>query len=367
MALLFLNRMDYALILFPIVTLLLFRYRQDNTAPMLMAAIIVGVWFLFSLFYFGHFFPNTFYAKLEAGYPSIEFIQRGVQYFQVQYTKDSITLTIILFGVLIGLFKNGISRSLSIGLILYLLYFLKSGGDFMQGRFFAIPAFVSTFLIVNYFSEVKIPKILYLLIGLIIFTGTNSTSPLIADAKYYNKKFQMGVADERGFYFKRYGLISPDRKWPMIVSLGITKPQFSKIICGGLGTAALSNRNKLWYIDSCALVDPLLSQQPAIQRNWRIGHQVRKIPTNYIYAVVNDNIHLSDRNLDKLYQDIKKVSRGELFDIERLKAIYRINFHNYNINKTLYKDPKIILSKSDDNISNLNLKNMITYKDKGKK
>ncbi len=337
-ALIFLNRMDYALILFPIVILLLLKYKKENTTPMLIASIIVGTWFLFSLFYFGHFFPNTFYAKLEAGYPSSEFIQRGLQYFQVQYDKDPITLVIIILGVISGILQNSKTRVVSIGLILYMLYFLKSGGDFMQGRFFAVPAFIATYLIISFSVQKKIPFFLYLVLLPIIYMGASNTSPLLVKKDYSNKKFSMGVADERGFYFQRYGLVSEKRKWPKIVTLSKSKPTKSKTICGGLGVAALSNRQNIFYIDVCALTDPLLSQLPAIHSpNWRIGHQIRKVPTNYKDAVLDNTVQLEDKQINALYQDVKIVSRRDLFNINRFQAIYNINTSDYNINKGLLK------------------------------
>lgn len=335
----FLNRMDYALILIPVVILLLIKCKKQNVAPIFIAGNIVGAWFLFSLFYFGHFFPNTFYAKLEAGYPAVEYFQRGIQYFQVQYDEDPITLIIIIIGVLLGVVQNKKTRAVAIGLILYMLYLLKSGGDFMQGRFFAVPAYIATFLVVAYLSKKKIHILHYIVMAIILYTTTNATSPLLVGKDYNYKTFSMGVADERGFYFQKYGLVSPNRNWPKIVTLNKNKPTKSKVVCGELGSSGLVNRNETFYIDKCALTDPLLSQLPAMQKtNWRIGHQVRKVPTNYTQSVIDNRTRLKDHRLNSLYQDIKIVTQGELFSISRLKAIWKINTHDYHINKEMYQN-----------------------------
>ena len=76
---------------------------------------------------------------------------------------------------------------------------------------------------------------------------------------------------------------------------------------------------------------------------WRIGHQLRKIPENYRDAVTDDDIHLKDVELDALYQDIRLVTRGDLFDSKRLAAIYRINTVDYGFDLNTYKDPQIKL------------------------
>ncbi|MCI0501761.1 MAG: glycosyltransferase family 39 protein, partial [Epsilonproteobacteria bacterium] len=158
MSLLFLNRMDYALVLMPIVVVLLLRYKKRNLTPFIISALIVISWFLFSLFYFGHMFPNTYYAKLQAGYPASDFWLRGGLYFRVQYENDPITLVIIAIGIIVGFMQKGILRAISFGLILYLLYFLKSGGDFMQGRVLAVPAFVASFSISIFIFKVQYTK-----------------------------------------------------------------------------------------------------------------------------------------------------------------------------------------------------------------
>jgi len=338
MVFLFLNRMDYALILFPVAIVMLYNYKMKNMKPLFIAGSILVVWFLFSLFYFGHFFPNTFYAKLEAGYGANDFAQRGLQYFQVQYNEDPITLFIIAIGIIMGLLQKNIMSAFSIGLIFYLLYFFKSGGDFMQGRFFAVPAFIATFTIIIYFIERKIHFFIYLMAIAIVYLSLNTKSPLFIGKEYIDVRFNMGIADERGVYFASYGLISSKRNWPNIVTLNENIPKEVKITCGGLGASGLSSRNTKFHIDVCALTDPLLSQLPAIDyNNWRIGHQVRNIPTNYFLAVIDNLIPLEDEKVHVLYQDVKSVSRGDLFSKSRLEAIYRLNTKYYDINTTLYK------------------------------
>jgi len=339
MVLLFLNRMDYALILFPIVIYMIMLYKSKNITPILIASLITSIWFIFSIFYFGHFFPNTYYAKLGAGYPISEFIKRGINYYYVQYNNDPITLVTIFTGIFLGLMQKGVIRATSIGLILYLLYFFKSGGDFMQGRFFAVPVIIAVFSIVTYLSQIKLLTYHLFIILIILFLSLNYTSPLFVDNKYNNNIFILGVADERGFYFQRYGLIAPNRKWPKITLLSKNKPEKVEVVCGGLGAFGLSNRDKIHYIDNCALTDPLLSQLPAIKDpDWRTGHQYRNIPTNYREAILDKNIHLQDKALDSLYQDIRIVTQGDLFSKDRLNTIYKINTYNYNINLEKYKD-----------------------------
>lgn len=341
MALLFLNRMDYALILFPPVLYLLFKYKKGNISALTLASIMVITWFLFALFYFGHIFPNTYYAKLVAGYSVYEYWEKGWNYYVIQFNRDPITLVVIITGILLGLLKKGLPQAFAIGLVLYLLYFFKSGGDFMQGRFFATPAYIATFLMINYFVKIK-PKILgYYILAMIIviITGSNSSSPVFVGKEYKNPKISLGVGDERGFYFQIYGLTSENRKWPEIVKFNKDRPPKAIVTCGGVGRKALSLRNQIFIIDNCALTSPLLSQIPASQEPWRIGHQVRKLPTNYLFTVVDNNISLGDIQLNNLYQDIRNVTTGDIFSKDRLNSIYKINTYSYDINYSMYENP----------------------------
>jgi len=168
MALLFLNRMDYALILFPILVYLLMHYKSKNRTPFAVATLIVSGWLLFSLFYFGHLFPNTYYAKLQAGYPLQDYLQRGFQYFKVQLLADPITLVIISTGIVLGLFRKGITRAVAIGLILYLLYFFKSGGDY-AGTLFCCTCLCCNFFDCLFFIQDRDLKI-YLFTGSSCYT-----------------------------------------------------------------------------------------------------------------------------------------------------------------------------------------------------
>ena len=153
LSLLFLNRMDYAVLILPLALQLLFlngfknnNWKKINLNPALPAFIIVISWFVFSIIYFGSPLPNTFYAKLQAGYPSYQIYERGLDFYYATFKHDPITLLIIIIGLITGLFSNSkLHRSLAVGIFLYALYILRAGGDFMLGRFFCNSSLCSPF------------------------------------------------------------------------------------------------------------------------------------------------------------------------------------------------------------------------------
>ena len=357
LTLLFFNRMDYALILLPIGVYLLYRYKSRNIYPLLLSGAIVLAWFLFSLLYFGHIFPNTYYAKLHTGFATIDYIQRGVNYFKIELFNDPLTLMVILVSLIFALKRGGIHKAFGFGMLFYMLYFFKSGGDFMQGRFFAILLFIAAFLLLD---TMKIRAFATLAIVAFIATlisGGSKTLPLLSDATYSNKKIVEGIADERGFYYHKYGLLSTSRFWPNITFLTEDRPKHSMVICNDLGATSVAYRDRYYIIDYCALSDPLLSQLPAINHpKWRVGHQVRKIPIGYDRAVVDDSATVADKEVAELYEDIKSiVSTDRLFLLERLKAIYRVNFHDYNIDREKFKHYEITDALIDQSVYNLRI------------
>ncbi|WP_422379942.1 hypothetical protein [Marinicellulosiphila megalodicopiae] len=351
LALAFLNRFDFAVLLLPFTIYLVFIKNRFliSLKSATVGILIILSWFVFSTIYFGAPLPNTFYAKLGAAYPTAEYIERGFNYFEATYKKDPITLFFIALGVIVGLLnRSGITRSLAIGIILYCLYILKSGGDFMLSRFFSILIFISVFNIlicIKMFSS-KISNSI-LSATLVTFVFTFFISPLTNDETYSDKSFFKGVADERGYYYLMFGLDSPFKKWPEVVLQTESKPVEYQSICGFLGYTGLVNSG-VYLIDTCALSDAFLARLPAIQEKyWRIGHHARKIPTNYGEFLINGT-PIEDTQLQPMLDDVSLAVSGDLFTIERFKAIYRLNISKpYVFDDNKYKNPEIQLEVSN--------------------
>ena len=96
-------------------------------------------WTAFALIYYGFPFPNTAYAKLAMGIARGDVWTQGVLYLVDSLDRDPITLTAIAFAVLLGMSqRSAAGRASASGLLLYLLYVVSIGGDFMTGRFLAV-------------------------------------------------------------------------------------------------------------------------------------------------------------------------------------------------------------------------------------
>lgn len=344
MAVAFLNRMDYALLLLPLALTLLWHHRRNAWPGIGFAFSLVIVWFGFATLYFGAPLPTPFYAKLTSGLPTLEYLQRGLNYYQVQWLKDPITLIIIAGGLVFGWRSNPCARALCLGLILYQFYVLRIGGDFMQGRFFAVPAFIATGLIGLHSLSPRWAVFLFLA----VFGTHLAQSPLVKTKQYHNKEFVKNIADERGFYFQHYGLMSDRRRWPKIVNRAAD--DYSEVIyrCGGSGRRSLMMPKNIYVIDYCGLADPLLARTPPKHLpHWRVGHLRRKIPTNYGKSLLSQDNLLTDPALMPLFDDLQLISRGELFSKARFSAIKRLNLGDYpEIDFEAYTNPKSELPES---------------------
>ena len=338
LAFLILNRLDYVVLFAPIA--LLFLYEIKSIRKILNGIwpglLILVSWFCFATFYFGAPLPNTFYAKLNNDFNTLDSIRHGLNYiFALKY--DASTIVIIFSGLLISFFsKNSKLIALSIGQILYICYIIWSGGDFMQGRFFSVLVLLSIGIIVLSFKSRSLFSAgfqNFFFIGAIvicIFFMANSKFPFLYQPNELPRTNYIYVGDERGGNYRINGLFSKERtSWIEIADLPNEIPSTYKTTCGLLGGLSLTDTSN-YLIDSCALSDPFLSRISPIHRKNSIpGHYYRKIPTNYGEFLIGNIDELPDQKLNDLLSDVSLAARGDLFSTERLSAIIRLNtgFH----------------------------------------
>jgi arabinofuranosyltransferase len=143
-------RMDNALLAFPLLLFVLLR-RKNMSMTTAVLYILLGLipfisWEIFSVAYYGFPFPNTAYAKIGTSIPLSDYIKRGIKYFVGALFEDTTVLIFpLLFVIQTAMMKSFKYITVSIGIALYYMYLLYIGGDFMFGRHFTVPFFVSVF------------------------------------------------------------------------------------------------------------------------------------------------------------------------------------------------------------------------------
>lgn len=284
------------------------------------------LWTLFSLYYYGLSFPNTAYAKLHTGISHFQYFYQGLLYLLDSLRRDPITLCVIVTGIITGFSNDTLCRRLSYGILLYLLYIFYIGGDFMSGRFLTTPLLLASIQIAR--LPWKKTTFRFIACSVLLLGGVNISSTLLSPLSYKVAKFHYGIADERGYYFQRYGLLTAPYRLFIRPNWVERKPRILFQKCGGLGTYGLSAGPSAFIIDICGLTDPLLSHLPIEKkkRHWRIGHFRRAIPEGYVNSIIHNQNVIVDPQLHAYYDNIRLITRGELNDPRRLQEIIRFNF-----------------------------------------
>src|SRR5262249_49120863 len=136
-----LNRMDTALLYLPALALAFWPQRSLREVAVVAAGLLpLLAWEVFAIIYYGFPFPNTAYAKLGLGIPADELARQGLYYLRNGIATDPVLAAAIVVGVLTALARQGArQRALALGVLLYLAYVVRIGGDFMSGRFLVAP------------------------------------------------------------------------------------------------------------------------------------------------------------------------------------------------------------------------------------
>ena len=96
-----------------------------------------------------------------------------------------------------------------------------------------------------------------------------------------------------------------------------------------------------------------------------IGHHHRKVPFEFGSYRVGKIDNVPDVNLQNIFSDISVITKGDIFTLQRLKAIWRIHSNHYSdIDFSKYTDPNIFIpfTNSVEQIKIPNWEKSITYK-----
>lgn len=90
------SRMDTALLYFPLMAVTFWRMRSwPAIGTVLLGLSPFILWELFATFYYGFPFPNTAYAKLNAGIANSVYLEHGIYYYLNALRRDPMALATI--------------------------------------------------------------------------------------------------------------------------------------------------------------------------------------------------------------------------------------------------------------------------------
>lgn len=375
------TRMDTTLMAFPILFFAWLRRDRKSGGggyfsfvPIIAGMVPFVAWILFSTVYYGFPFPNTAYAKLGAGFPLSDYLIRGVSYYTESFPYSPLILAIPLYYIIIsGVKKSAKDAAVSVGIILYFAYIVSIGGDFMPGRHFTVPFFVSLWRVFALTRvDMSIAKTKFRFLGtlspilacVVLFCIVYQSMPVISFLqrtwRVSAQHGEMYWATDRkpnNISWKNYTSIIrvlaalSDGAKDERESLRLTGPEdplFGKTIDTvlalrdsgvkgdiddvGAGLMVYYWGKGLYLNDAIALADPLLARMPGVyDKSWVVGHIRHLVPPGYRESVQTGENRIENASLALYYDKIRLITRSEnLFAPERLKAIGDINLGKYD-------------------------------------
>lgn len=351
--LMLLNRMDTVLLFLPALFYVLYRvpHKLKALRTLLLAFLPFVLWECFSLFYYGSLFPNTAYAKLNTGLSNVQLFHQGWTYLISSSAFDPLLCSILILGGLITIMaRDWKSIPLLLGMGLYIAYVVKVGGDFMAGRFLTPPFLMAVILLVRNTPNVKTPwfviGLVALLFGLLIphsrwLPLSTMSLPTSGSPRWFAVDKE-GIADEHLFYAGATDLItfSPELftsgtpNWNSAVwGQQTSQSQQHVIVFYALGYFGYEAGPQIHIVDPLALSDPLLARlpmNPALQKEWRIGHVWRIMPAGYLETLESGVDKIQDPNLAQYYVHLHDIVSGPLWSWQRIVEIWNLNTGSYN-------------------------------------
>jgi arabinofuranosyltransferase len=234
---------------------------------------------------------------------------------------------------------------LGAGVAAYCAYVVAIGGDFMQGRFFAVPVFASTLLLWSALptESARVPE-RWVAAGIAVL-ALLGVRWLAAGASWFDSG--SGIRDERAFYVDTNGL------WSALAGNGPGRHLFAAQGATARGRAeqlarsgsaeryvvSASSVGMLGYfagpevlvLDSMALTDPLLARLPVWRPlRMRVGHPRRQLPAGYEEALRTGSLDAMDPDLRRYYAALRRITRAPLWDGERLVTLLRFWWGAYD-------------------------------------
>jgi arabinofuranosyltransferase len=335
------NRLD-TLFLYapPLAWLLWVERRRVRWLPLALGLSPVLAWQAFRLLYFGFFFPNTRYAKLDAGPELGWYLERGVAYLLDLLQTDPASALLGGAGLVAGLggwraWRDPASArrgAVALGILAYCAFVVRVGGDFMAGRMWSLPIFAAAWCL---YAALAGSRGAGLRMAVPVALALGLTALLRPDAAQRDRiHARADIVDEREFYAPSNALWTDggglrshvlDNDWAQLgLQLRAGKRTTDVVQYGSIGMLGFYAGPEVTIVDQNGLCDALLARLPTRKprSEWRIGHLSRKLPYGYLAARRNGDTSQMHPELARYYEKLRRVTAGPLLDRERLGLIW---------------------------------------------
>ena len=344
------NRLD-TIILYAPVLFYLMRRKPVAWGQALLGAVPLIAWFYFALLYYGFIFPNTKYAKLGTDLDLMLYLTQGLRYAKYLLIWDTAGALILASSLLFVLRPRwfaamtpaGLPRlpaMIAGGVALYSLYVVYIGGDYMAGRFWALPIFATLWMWYA-FCPPRLRFDVAFLIACLLGTAAMLPPQFDAIRQSCSECIPLQGRILNAFYtFRSNGLVT--KALPLKIryqgryvfaengrKLAREKTPVKQMWY--IGMVGFYAGPKITIIDELGLADPLLARLPAVKRqNFYIGHFRRNIPKGYKEFLETGDMKAMPPLLARYYEKLHLITSGPLLDRERLKTVLLFNLGVYD-------------------------------------
>jgi arabinofuranosyltransferase len=344
------NRLDTVLLVGPALIHALLTQRSARAlGQAVLGTLPLAAWELFACFYYGFLLPNTRYAKLNTNLTAEPLVQQGVSYLLDSASRDPVTLLVILLAIVLSFRRRDphgpnatmdsqlLARVTAVGIVLYLGYVIRIGGDFMTGRLLTPPFFAAVVLLVHCIGPALPSRHVGALALLTAFASFGLPPSPWHDQAEECVAPASGIVSERLCYEKHTALIYnlhglQYQKHPYYEDgLQLARAGTKVAVKQAVGLTGFAAGPGVYLVNEYAISEPLLARiTHRAEGYWRIGHFLRPIPDGYLQTLETGQNVIVDPCLREFYQHLRLVIRGPVFGWERLRAVMAMNVGQYD-------------------------------------
>jgi arabinofuranosyltransferase len=339
-SLIMVNRLDAGMLVLPAMLVRTYQVGwRPGVKAVAIGAIPLVTWELFSIIYYGFPFPNTAYAKLSNGVPPGELASQGIAFLLNSAAHDPLTLLAMGTFVSAALASSArVSWPIALGIVFYVVYVVRVGGDFMSGRFLTAPLFCAVALFARFtlpWTSLFTSVVAAAIFGLGVFATTRPPlthrDGLVNPPRTVGPRGQgiAGISDQRAFYYRYTGLLRWTREMPLPTYVWVAEGRSARlhpgvVEKGAVGMFGYFGGPGVHVVDFFALGDPLLARLPSRGR-WRIGHYRRSVPRGYSATIQTGRNVIRDPDIAVKYEQLKIITQDPLWTRRRWEAIVAMN------------------------------------------
>jgi arabinofuranosyltransferase len=319
------------------------------------------LWLIFSLVYYGFPFPNTYYAKVAIGIPRGLQLRQGLAYLANSINYDPLTLgLVVLAAAMATRLRRRPELAASASALLYVLFTVWVGGDFMSGRFFAMPLLIAALVFVRTMPGGRAAAALGA--ALVAYNVMTPLAPIKTRASYdgaWPWRQQNGIKDERGHYHQITNVLFyapfrtlPDHQW-FREGISFRNSPDKVSVQGSIGFFGFNAGPAKYVVDRNALSDPLLARLPVSESlyfEFFAGHFFRELPEGYLESRREGKNLVVDPLIHDYYDKLLNVAAGPIFTRARARDIWDLNLGRYrNFHAQVVAERPVSVSVPADN------------------